>query len=239
MSTQVEEAQSAELDRLVKFAADLVNKGTISLSDVLGAIAETKEVEILPAPEVLPIPMEITQEQREALDKVTEVFGKVVPAKRRALEPVEVAQLVEEKETLDQLKKMAEARHQNIRTTIFNHLDVEAEEEQLVDETTLRDKDGHYILKGEVRGQKDTGMKFTRQVSNVSPKLDPEALKDLVDDPEVEFSHEDYLAVTSQVRVLDENKLMLALKKNPRLILAISKATIAGGKNISMFLRKA
>jgi hypothetical protein len=228
--------ETSDLDTLVRAAVAEINKGSITLVDLLKTLAPTPTSEVMSA--TLPVPAEITQEQRDALEKVVEVFGKVVPTERRALVPTEISDLVEEKETLDQLKGMVASRHENIRTTIFNHFDVEAEERGIPDGTVIT-KDSHYALPGEARGLPDTPQKFTRQISNVSPSLNLDVLRTLEEDPDVEFSHKDYLAITDQVRVLNEHKLMLALKKNPKLIVAIARAIKKGSKTASMYLRKA
>lgn len=236
-TTEKQTPEQTELDTLVKSAVEQVNKGSLSMSDLLKALAPHPAEVVAPAE--APVPVAITDEQRKAIDKVAEVFGKVVPTERRTLQPAEVTSLVEEKETLDALKKMAEARQESLRTTIFNHLDIEVEEAGGAEDAD-RDSRGHYAVKGEVQGTPGTAKKFTREVRQNAPTLDAEALKALAEDPEFEgFTHEDYLAMTTQTRVVDENKVMLALKKNPSLVHAVAQATRPGNKTTSMFLRKA
>lgn len=232
---------NAQLDLLVKRTVAQLESGSLSIEDLLKALAP----ESAPLPEKVPeppLPAAITDEQREALERVVEVFGSVVPDKRRELGADEIAKLEEEKRVLDTLKKMAEKRiKEGIRTAIFNHLDVKAEEAGLVDENTPREeKTGHYILEGEARGEPDTPQVFKRVVSNYSPTLDPIVLEALAEDPDFpEFTRKDYLAMTTQTRVVDEHKVMVALKKNPRLIHAIAKATRPGSKTASLRTVKA
>src|SRR5690606_11069532 len=95
----------AELDRLVKMTVEQINDGAVTLDKVLATIAPQPVEEAAPA--TLPVPREITQEEEQALVKVSEVFGKVTPTERRKLTPEEISKLIEEKETLDTLKKMA------------------------------------------------------------------------------------------------------------------------------------
>jgi hypothetical protein len=229
---------STDLDSLVRTAIQKVNEGSLTMSALLKALSP-RPAEVAP-PAQAPMPVAITDEQRRAVERVGEVFGRVVPTERRALQPAEVTALVEEKETLDALKKMAESRQESLRTTIFNHLDVEAEGSEDFDADDLgRDARGHYTAKGEVRGTPGTAKKFTREVREGAPTLDSEALKALVEDPEVAFTHEDYLAMTTQIRVVDENKVMLALKKNPALVHAVARATRPGSRTASLNLRKA
>lgn len=229
--------KDASLDVLVKAAMDKIEGGSISLKDVLIALSPAQVS--ADAPAILPVPTQITAAQHQAVEKVSKVFGQVVPVERRTLSSTEIAALVEEKETLDELKKMAEGRQENIRITVFNHFDVEAEDMGTA-EGVLRDSNGFYILGGEARGEPDTPKKFTREVRQGSPTLNASALKALADDPEVEdFTHEDYLKMTTQTRVFDESKVILAMKKNPTLAVAISKAINPGNKTNSMNLRKA
>ncbi len=236
MTTEKSDKPTRELDSLVKAAVEKVNEGSITLNDVLSALSPSQESAEIPA--VLPVPPQITSAQNLSVEKVADVFGQVVPTERRALSSTESAALVEEKETLDELKKMAESRQRNIRITVFNHMDVEAEGQEITKEA-IRGGDGHYILAGEARGEPDTSKRFTREVRNNAPALSADALKNLVDDPDADFSHEDYLGMTTQVRVMDENKVLLALKKDPRLIVAIAGAVRPGSKSSSMYLRKA
>lgn len=205
------------------------------LVQVLAKIAP--EPTKVPAPSKVPLPRKLTDEQKEALDKFPAVYGQVVPQERRALEVAEASALLDEKDTLKTIKKLAADREQDIRTTVFNHLDVLVEEEGL-DESAERDDKGHYVVAGEVFGEDDSPHKFVRQVSEQSPALSEAALRELSEDPEVEFTHDDYLAMTSPIRVVDENKVMLELKKRPELLSAIQKAVTPGRKSASLYARK-
>lgn len=228
--------ESRELELLVKAAIEKVNQGTITLKDVLVALSPAqKSAEIT----VLPVPQQITEGQRAAVEKVSEVFGQVVPIKRRELTSAEVNSLIEEKETLDELKKMAESRMGNIRITVHNHMDIEAEKADLVKEETLRSDQGYFILGAKLRGTPDTPKQWSREVRQTSPSLNTVGLQALEDDPDVDFDHDDFLAMTTQTRVVDENKVMMALKKNPQLVMALHEAVVPGSKSASLYLRKA
>lgn len=230
--------QEAPLEQLVVTAVDQINSGSIKLADLLTTLSPVPAQET-PEGEV-PIPLEITAEQRAALFRVIEVFGKVVPSERRKLTPDEVSMLIEEKETLDSIKKMAEARlDTGVKVAIHNHLDVEAEEHGFGPETSPRNKDGHYVLEGIARGNAASQKVFKREVANYTPTVALSALEALENDPEVQFDHSDFLAITSPTRVLDENKLMLHMRKNPHLVLALAKAITPGKVVASINLRKA
>ncbi len=228
--------ESRELELLVKAAIQEVNKGNITLKDVLVALSPAqKSAEIT----VLPIPQQITQEQRVAVERVPEVFGQVIPVERRELTSAEVNSLIEEKETLDELKKMADSRMGNIRITVHNHMDIEAEKADLIDDESLRSDQGYYILGGKLRGTSDAPKQWSREVRQTSPSLDTASLRALEDDPDVDFDHDDFLAMTTQIRMVDEHKVMMALKKNPQLVMALHAAVQPGSKSASLYLRKA
>lgn len=213
-----------------------VREGTISLDDLTDLLAP--EPEAVETPEDLPTPATITDDERKALARVTDVFGSVVPAKRRKLKPSEVTALIDERDTLDTVEKMCSARKDDIRTTILNHNDVLVEEEGLA-EDLQRDKDGvHYIHKQSYNGDGSTKRRFSVETRSGSANMNPSVLKALADDPEVEdFTHEDYLAMTEQTRVFDEHKAMLHLKKNPDLVKHIQRAVTKGHPSVSVYVR--
>jgi hypothetical protein len=224
---------STELDPRTRGLALRINEGSVSLAELLRALEPAPPPPTPPASP--PLPIAISPEQRAALDKLTEVFGVVVPTERRMLTPEEIAQVIEERETMDELKDLAEKRTASIRTIICNHLDVEAERDGKADASTPRDAKGHYILTGSVRVPQ-AERQFKRELRATSPTLDERALLLLAEHGEI--THEDYLSMTTQTRVVDENKVMLALKRKPELLDAIAKATRPGSKTASLYLRK-
>jgi hypothetical protein len=211
---------------------DKVIAGRITLADLLKEISPTEPVALVPMPQA-PLPVAITVKQREALDRVTEVFASVVPKTRRALEPREVHAIIEERMTLDELEDLAEKRKDAIRTTICNHLDVKAEQSGEATDAP-RDAKGHYVLKGKA-GVPDMPKVFSRELRTNAPTLDVEALEEMVQAGELDRA--DFLAMTTQTRIVDENKVMLALKKDPSLVRVLAQATRPGSKTASVYLR--
>jgi hypothetical protein len=201
-----------------------VKEGTlVKFGDLLDEAAPPAPPAVLPTH--LPVPRQITDEQKLALERLPEVFGSVIPAERRRVEPPEVHLLLEERRVLKTVEKMVSERTADIATTIHNHLDVEAEAQGLADDDTPRNKDGHYVLDGVVRGEVSDAQQFTREARAPSPNLDILKLQALADDPEVDwFDHDDYLAMTAQTRVVDPNKAMLHLQKKPNLVRAVREA---------------
>lgn len=239
MTTTETETQSTELEVLVGKAVEKINSGALSMSDLLKALAPHAVAEGKPSTPT-PTAAVISDDERKALAKVVEVFGQVCPTEKRALLATEQDALIEEKQCLDTVKKMAEKRlTEGIRTIVFNHFDTEAEADEDFDpEQVERDKSGFLLTDGEAPGTGNTGKKFTREVREGAPTLDVDGLKALADDPDFEeFTHKDFLAMTRQVRVVDENRVMEVLKKKPTLVTAIARATKPGKKTVSLNLR--
>lgn len=197
-----------------------LDSGTVSLSDLLKIAAAPPDP--LPVPVALPLPAQITDKQREALEQLPKVYGKVVPIERRMLEPVEIKALYDERVTLDQIEKMASDRKTAIRTTVLNHHDVGFEQSG---GSAERDKDGHYIAPAAVPIP-DTDQCFSVEVRAGQASITADALKALVDAGELE--HDDYLEMTTQTRYVDEDKVRLKLRKKPELVAALGKATTMG-----------
>ena len=225
-------AAGADLQALTSSVVAEINKGTLSFNDLLKALSPQQTSE--PVPAVIPTAKAITPKQSAAMEKVATVYGRVVPTERRTLEPVEAEALVEEKQTLDEVKKMATSRLEDITVTIHNHLNVALEESGKA-EGVLLDGKGNYIAEGRVGGPGQE-QEFAREVKNYAASLNIDGLK------EAEalglLSHEDYLAMTRQVRVVDEARVLEVLGKKPEVLAAIQHATVPGKKGTAVSLRK-
>jgi len=212
-----------------------VTDGAITLSDLVKELAPVQVS--APAPAVIPTAKTITEAQRAAMARVPEVFGQVVPAVRRKLTVGEVESLITERTTLDEVKTMAEKRIEDIKVTVHNHLDTLIEATVPDDQRPLLDSSGHYISAGRA-GSNDLDREFSREPRTTSASLNVAALAALdTGEPDALLSHEQYLALTTQVRQVDEAKIMIALRKDPGLIRALAAATTPGKASTSMFLR--
>lgn len=235
--TTVTEPEKTEPSKaLERITSDLRGAlADISLDDLLKklqpALAPRAEVELLDIPAISPL----SDEQKAALTKLPLVYGKVCPDTVRKLEATEVKDLLEERYVLDDVEDICKKRKEAIRSAVCNHIDMEHADDDLP-----RDDKGHVLIKEKVKvaGQPKC---FSLELRSYEPPfVTAEALKELADDPEVEnFSQADYLAMTTQTRVVDEHKVMLALQKNPVLLQAIAKATRPGKTGASLFVRKA
>lgn len=199
-----------------------VQAGTLSLPDLLGAVlGEHSGGEVDKKP---PVPKALTEEQKEALKRLPDVYGKVVVTADRKLTKQELAALVEERQIVDTLLAPLKARKdESIREVLSNHLDnVLSEEEQAA---AVRDAKGHFAVKQEVSVE-GMAKKVQRSVSGGKPRLDISHIEELHEQGLID--RKTYLAVTRKPdlpRVLDEVGLHAAIQKNPSLFfLLASKA---------------
>ncbi len=217
-----------------------IRKGSVKLSDVLSDVAPVEEVKV---PEVLPVPAEITEAQQASLKALTKHFGKVVPTERRELETVEVVRLYEERKTLDDIEELAKTRKANIRTTILNHFDArferEREEAQAEggDQNAPRDKEGH-VLHAARENVATTDQAWSWEMRGGTAVLTAETLAQL--DAAGEIPHNLYLAMTTQVRVVNENRILELLTTDdaPDVLEAMRKASTKTAGSGALFLRK-
>ena len=155
----------------------------------------------------------------------------------RPLTPAESEELIRERVALDALKKYTETRMDAIKAMVHNTLDVQAEIDGLVTEDTVIDSSGHFVVAGSIDVPSE-GKRFSREVRAGAPHLSAESLDDLAEDPESEFTHEDYLACTTQVRVFDEAKATLWLREHPEVgVAAFAEAMTLPTPSSSIYVR--
>src|SRR5690242_12450972 len=114
-------------DESVAKAIEKIQHGEISYTDLLKLVARPAPTAAPPA--VVPVPKVINPVVRAALERLPEVYGKVVPTERRAIQPAEVTTLVEERDVLKTIENAVTERIADIRTTVLNHNDVTFEGE--------------------------------------------------------------------------------------------------------------
>lgn len=222
------EVRTSQALELIKGSED----GALELDKLLKLVApEPKPVK---APDTAPLPRVITEDQQAALARLEKVFGAINPTEPRELEPSEIPMLIEERMTLDTVKKMTEARLADITVIAHNHLDAEAEESGEAKKAE-RDNKGHYVLPGVVADIK-AGKGLRREVREGAPTLTEAGLRAL--DEAGELDHEDYLAMTTQTRYVDEAKVTLLLRKKPELVKVIRPAITPPTKSTAVYLRK-
>lgn len=170
----------------------------------------------------IPKKVELSDEVRAAVESFPKIIeDAVTPTERRKLSADEIESLLKERKVLDAIEAVIKERKEAHKTSVFNHYDVVLEETEGFDPSKVDvSDDGWYIIRSSVGSPKfDKG--FVRQVQEGSPNLTAEALEALIGDS---FTREDYLACTSAVRVIDEAKVMLHLRKRPEIVPEIQKA---------------
>lgn len=236
MGTQVE---AAALSTVASQLVARIERGeAVPMSDVLDALRPSMPVSSDSIPVAPPAVM--TDAEKEALARLPEVFGVVCPREPRRLSETEVDALVEERAVLATLEGMMGTRKTDIRTIVFAHLDTEIAEHLDGVMEPPKDGRGNYLVKGEVVSRKH-GARLTREIRKGSVTVSVAKLKELADDPEVDwFTHEDYLAMTAPVRVVDELNVALFMRKNPEVaVKALAAASERGADQASCYTRSA
>lgn len=224
MTDQVTEDQkSLATTRLAKIG----ETKTISLVDVWDVLVSGDHSKSR-TPAVPPAPSSLSDAQKDALKRLPEVYGKVVPKTVRRLTAVEARAIVEERDVIDTIMGVLKTRKDvSIRETIANHLDMLLEGEYTPDqlEEIPLDAKGHYQEKQEASID-GSGRKFQKTISDPKPTLGIAA---------VEKAHKDgiidrktYLKITRKPdlpRVLDEDGLIRAMKADPALLFTLAPLT--------------
>lgn len=197
------------------------------LADLMAAPArELPEDAPFPAPAE---PVTFTDKLRKALRSLPAVFGQVAPLKNRALDETELVRLTEEINAIDELSGQLGDRRKSIQEYLRTHMDFAAEAQGL---TPLCDRvaegvaEGHYLIASPgtpfevpVEGYADSWQQ--RYVKGkVSQSL--ATLNELLDAGTI--TQAEFNACTATVRVLDEDKIKLLIKRTPRRGLAILAA---------------
>lgn len=240
-------------------ATESLRKGRIALRDGASLLDVAKTflepepdhepgAAMVPFPPVPQTPI-LTDEDKAALVRLPEVFGKVIVEQRRRLEDDEIAALYDEREVVKQVMSVLDGRVEVINENVRTHVDVDHEERgiavpkdfvregKVLTEATPRDAKGHYIF---ARPQQPTrvripgtNMDFSleyRKGSDSGVTIDSNHLLDLYEAGEI--TREQYLAVTREVRVFDEKKASAAILRDETLLEVIAKVTkrVAPGK---------
>ena len=213
---------------------------------------------MVPFPDVPATPV-LTKEHKDALAKLPKVFAKTLVEDRRSLATEEIAALYDERETVKTVMEVLNGRVDVINENVRTHVDVDHEERGIavpkdhirsgvvLTEATPRDSSGHYIFasKGKptrvnIPGTNEAFSLEYRAGRDGGVTIDSHHLLDLYEEGEI--TREQYLALTSERRVFDEDKATKAIVKDPTLLEVIAKVTrrVAPTKpGTSLFIRKA
>jgi len=241
--------------------------GVISLGELLKVLdTPDKAAAIVP---VLPKVVVPTSDQANAaLTLVETIKAAPVPTERRMLTPDEIKALLDERAQLDEIEKLLKDRKAAMRTTIFNHLDVKTEDgistlklmhelrenapetfTKVAADSGLNPDDlpavpeymtdaeaEHYLVPGSA-GVVDRSKVFRRELRTEAPVLTAEGLAMLED--QGSLTHDEFLALTSPVRVVDEAKVLLWLRSHAAKAPLLRDAMTHGSTTASLFVRKA
>lgn len=213
-------------------AIQVLRKDGSKLPEVLGVLHPAISGDVPEEHEVAK-PVKVSDEVRAVAKELAAV--KATPltvTERRALTQDEIDTLSIERERLDKLDKYIKSRKEAMRVMLMNHWDVEVEASGV--KADLDDK-RHYLT-AEEAPRTDGSKKWVRQLSEGSPSVTADDLRDVVS--EDGFSHEDYLACTTQVRVLDEEKTLIHMRSNPEVVVeALRQAAQPGRRTASVYHR--
>lgn len=192
-------------------ALELKKDPSLDLDEVLAKLATLPPVDLKnPVKQATAVEL-VTDSLMGAITELPEVFGKVKPPKtRRLLNSTELFSLRAEKIQIDIAEKALKARKTEIHEMISVHLDVVAERQRGIDpETTPKNEKGHYLLASagnpEVVPVKDGDKHFERRKAKDKVEWSMEKLLDLLETGQITRS--EFLAMTSQTRVIDKAKI--------------------------------
>ena len=260
-SPATDEAPDAALQQIIERGTlALQHNRDMTLTELAAAITDevpafwTAPGQVIPFPEI-PTPVTLTDEIKQALNALPEVFGKVNLQDRREMTDAEVLDVYKEHEALKALEDVLKGRRDNLKTYVRHHMDVQAEREdrakaadvfdtetgEKIADASPRDKAGHYVLgekgKPERLNIADTNQAFSREASSYKASLSGERLTELADAGVI--TREQYLALTREVRVFDEDKARKSIMKDKSLLGVLARITERGGMKSALYVRKA
>lgn len=184
----------------------------------------------------LPAKPSVAEDVKVALRLVGErVAGIRVPTRRAKLSDAQFQSLGEALAAIKVVKKwIKEVEDDTIRVALFNHFDRVAEDGKDFDPEAISvDKNGFYVLPAQVK--LDAGPVVKREPRQGRVTLAAEDLFELVQTGELD--RQDYLALTKQVRVVDEEAVLGALERKPALAVAIKKASTVAPGSVALQVR--
>lgn len=198
------------------------------LADKLAA--PVKELPVTEPFPKLPKPVTFANTLKAALHSLPKVFGKFTPTERRKLESAELSALTEEALAISAAAKPMAERLKAIQEIVRHHMDFVAEDRGLAGKDTKRVASGvakgHYLVAApekpfEVGVEGYEGVWQQRYTSGGTAQ-DQTILEKL--EAEGTITRKEYLDFTSEVRVLNQEKIAAAIRRNPERALQILAA---------------
>jgi len=199
-------------------ALKLAQSGTFTVADLADAVAPAAEPEALGFPP-LPKPAVLTDQAAQAVSRVSEVFGSFQLPSRRVLTAKELARLTDEAVTLVTAAKPIKARLDVIAETLRVHMDVTAEAAGAGPATERIQAGlakGHYLVAkpGEPYKVPVPGFEEAWEQRYVAGGAAPNPARLLGLEQQGQITHEEYLSLTRETRVFDEEKMASVIRKN-------------------------
>lgn len=225
---------TSEQKALAKRTAAEITAGKVQLADVWAALRVEPEVRRTGDPERRPPkPLALSEDEKIAIKRLPEVYGRVAPEDNRLLTQEELVLLIEERGIIDTVLKVIKTRKdESIRETLANHLDhvfLHVADADTVALTPI-DKKGHVQTKQDVPVD-GTGRKVQKTVSDPKPQLSMASVEQAHKDGKID--RKTYLKITRMPevpRVLDEPGLAKAIKDDPSLLYVLAPYTTVADK---------
>lgn len=208
-----------------------------TVTDVLNAAKPQKDLVAL-AETPIPRSAALNEDAEEAVARVAKLLSELdLPDRRRMLTTAELETLTRTYVEWDKASKGLAASREQIKAAIFNHFDAVAAHDGLIDLDTQHTKEGWAIVEDKTSAVvPGLDVKLTREVAGGKTELDVDRLRDLVEDEVIEQA--DFLALTRQIRVVDEARALEWLRKNPERAHLLLEGTRTGSARASLYLRK-
>lgn len=227
-----------EIEAVARGITALSDKGA-TLKSVAAALVDDF-VQELPLAPAAPARVTLTEDLREALEALPNVFGQVQPDAVRMLSDEEHQLLLRERTAVTTIITVLGTRKDAIRDAVANHMDLAARAAGKVDDDTEVDDRGHYVIarKGEpeqcpIPG---TNQVWSREYRAGSVTIDGDRLLDLYESGKI--SRDEYLAFTRETRVFDEDKAFNAMAKDPTLLKVFRQLVKKGKSSTAVCVRK-
>lgn len=207
-----------------------------SVSDVLRAVRpEATTVTLAETP--IPQDPSLNEDAWDAIDKVAGLLAALeLPKHRRMMTTAELEDVTRTYEALQLAQKGLDRARNEIKAAAFNHFDARAAHDGKITEDTQFTKEGWAVLPDKESAAVEGLRKIlVREVSGGKITLPLESLRALVEDEKL--SQEDFLALTRQIRVVDEDRVMAWLRKNADRADTLAEATEVGKASASFWLR--
>jgi hypothetical protein len=217
--------------------------GPLSIADLADRLLRPPPLAPLDSPfPKPPAAKSVTDKLRASLRSVAAAFGGVQPTERRKLEAAEVKSLTDEASIITAITKPLGARLKDIQEIIRMHSDFLAEEQGMANERISGGVgEGHWLAA-------TPGSPFEIQVDGYEDPWQQRYVKGGVDvslrtleelEASGEVTRKEYLALTAEVRVLDETKMASFIHKNPERGLEIlRKISTKGAPSGSLYAPK-